>query len=185
MIMTLAELADRINSPTWRGHVTEFPFKSRAGQEDPFGPEQRAALRLNLAEVATDLSKVHQGDRVVVQTESSVRAFLAAVAIWARGGVVVPVDLGSGQRQLDQVIGTVKASYVYNSQTGEIVEGHRTKGYKQFVIRSKPRVRGSDLALIIPTSSSTGVPKGVMLTNFNVNYFLYSIIRYLELNDHD
>src|SRR5271165_5285168 len=144
MIMTLAELADRINSPTWHGHVTEFPFKSRGGQEDPFGPEQRAALRLNLAEVAADLSRIHQGDRVVVQTESTVRAFLAAVAIWARGGVVVPVDLGSGQRQLDQVIDAVKASYAYNSQTGEIAEVHRAKGYRRFVIRSKPRVSGSD-----------------------------------------
>jgi long-subunit acyl-CoA synthetase (AMP-forming) len=120
MIMTLAELADRINSPTWHGHVTEFPFKSRAGQEDPFGPEQRVTLRLNLAEVAADLSKIHQGDRVVVQTESSARAFLAAVAIWARGGVVVPVELGSGQRQLDQVIDAVKASYLYNSRTEKL-----------------------------------------------------------------
>ena len=175
MIMSLAELADRINSPTWHGHVTEFPIKSRAGQNAQLSPEQRAALRLNLAEVAANLS-IHQGDRVVVQTKSSVRAFLAAVAIWVRGGVVVPVDLGSGQRQLDQVIDAVKASYVYNFQTGEIAEGQRAKGYKQFAIRSKPRVSGDDLALIIPTSGSTGVPKGVMLTNINVIYSLYSII---------
>jgi len=126
-----------------------------------------------------------QGDMVVLMPESaSIEWLLFDLAIQAMGGVVV---MAHSTLSTDKLAGIFKEteSRIYVYQNPEFLERHESilnniSSYHVEALNTKTKmsletyklltkkVKETDTSTIIYTSGTTGVPKGVMLSHFNI-----------------
>lgn len=177
--ITLGEISSHIKSGSWKGTIIDSDSDSSiANQIVTIETISRLETLL--------LPAVSHGNRVIVKTSNSIQSILSMVTVWACGGVVVPVKEDMDEKAIHRIALDCNAKYILSSDSEELKENRNYKDEEEIFIRSfKPRVSGSDLALIIYTSGSTGKPKGIMLTHSNVINAVYSIMRYLSMNDSD
>ncbi|ABD11307.1 long-chain fatty acid--CoA ligase [Frankia sp. CcI156] len=130
------------------------------------------------------------GDRVAIMGRTGYGWAVADFAIWSIGAVTVPVYPTSSAHQVDHIIGDSKASWCFVEtpdherlvlsaglpatrvwSLDEAVSALGTAGQsvaESEVLRRRDAVRADDLATIVYTSGTTGVPKGCLLTHANV-----------------
>ena len=155
---------------------------------------------------------VEVGDRVALWTKNSVEYILSFYGIMKAGAIVVPVSTHFGEKelthqlQITEAVGLI-ASEDRLSQTGNV--GDRL-ALKIVISESPDRVsdrgfvafssllEGSDrldrsagldpqeaFAVLPFSSGTTGLPKGVMLTHFNLLSNLYQIVQAHEVGPED
>jgi D-alanine--poly(phosphoribitol) ligase subunit 1 len=135
---------------------------------------------------------VMPGDRIVVLAEKRPSIVATACAIWKAGGVYVPVDAKSPALRLDHIVRSVRPKLVIATRrslsdlngifdsvpvtTFEDIEEYGLCGAKALL----PTVNDEQPAMIIHTSGSTGVPKGVVLTHRSVITYLHNHNEFLQ-----
>ncbi|MHC5209591.1 MAG: class I adenylate-forming enzyme family protein [Planctomycetota bacterium] len=146
---------------------------------------------------------VQRGDRVAVFTDHASEAAAALWGVWAGGGVAVPVNGRAGAPALASILGDCRpAATILCGRFGvedlpelpaDCGAGHVMRlepddvgpSMTASAAGSLPELSDTDLAAIVYTSGSTGVPKGVCLSHGNLLASAASIIEHVPETSED
>lgn len=163
--------------------------------EDGFTRVSYRALRLRSIAAAARLqgSGVNPGDRVILSAANHPDWAIAYFGILRAGATAVPLDPGldrAAVQTIQAASGAVAA--VLDASTAEAFDTdlptldlHAVTSDEPGATLSAPIIKGSDLASILYTSGTTGVPKGVMLSHANFCALIASVSGVFTLHEHD
>nr|MDO8110720.1 AMP-binding protein [Candidatus Sigynarchaeota archaeon] len=155
--------------------------------------------------IAGHLEKLplHVPDKIVIVADNSIFFIAAYFGIIASGHVALPLSPEFGETNFQYVFAScgIKCAFIQQKWMKRL-QGFKIKADITFTdaavggatdifkLEKKPGIikdvnEQEDLAIIIFTSGSTGVPKGAMLTHYNLMYNTTSITQYLALTPDD
>ena len=152
-----------------------------------------AARSLSFASTVTEAG-VRPGDRVAVLLRRNADAAAAFFGTLAAGAVAVVVNDQLRPRQIEHILDHSGSSVLLSA--GEIIDRlPRPLATKAVVIDADevpatgsatpvPRV-GSDVAQVVYTSGSTGLPKGVTFSHANLWAGMHAVTSYVGISEHD
>jgi long-chain acyl-CoA synthetase len=124
------------------------------------------------------------GDVVIVESCNTLRSVESVFAAWLLGCAVCPVD-PDAPASVKKLIASEANARARITADGELTVRSDVAASGLIKLRRPPRVTGPDIALMIFTSGSSGVPKGVLLSHENVMSALRAISTYLKLQPTD
>lgn len=148
--------------------------------------EGRALTRADVdaARDCHETSGLRAGETVIVAVENTVDCTARLLALWMQGIVVCPVDPATAPETL-ALIAEVSEAQALIAQDGSLTRRDCPARAGTIRLIRPLRVTGSDMAMMIFTSGSSGTPKGVMLTHGNVMSALRAIASYQALDADD
>lgn len=147
-----------------------------------------------LAEYLIGECKLSKGERVAIFQKSDWRFVVAFYAIIKAGGIAVPVDYRSSQRELEYIVENTEAALQFiDEEKKECASPYcrktifsnrkfdfpTAKGLSQW-----PSYDPDDPAVIFYTGGTTGFPKGVPLTHSNILHVIRSLSSAWSLEKH-
>ena len=135
---------------------------------------------------------MRKGDRVVIFLPRSVEAVVALFGTWFAGGVAVIANDRLRSQQVHHVVQHSEASCVVtddrqlrsvpNLPCERVINVDREEWWGT---GPHEPLAGSDLAMLVYTSGSTGLPKGIMLSHDNLLSGTRIVSGYLDLTERD
>jgi acyl-CoA ligase (AMP-forming) (exosortase A-associated) len=162
-----------------------------------------------LAESASAMSRalarsgVERGDRVAILLDKTVEAAAALFGGWAAGAIVVPIHDGAKSRQVAHILRHSRASCLVSTErklrrlepesyAGVTVVDAMAAGDSPAATTALPpsaqrpeASKADDPALLLYTSGSTGLPKGIVISHGNLLAGVRIVSRYLDLRPDD
>ena len=150
-----------------------------------------------------DALKLNPQEKIIIIADNSFFFVVSYFAIIGSGRVVVPLHPDFGKENFEYVCQSCKVCcffiqkkylkriYSYGIPLKIVFSDLDIEGTKNiFKLNKRDAIikevdEKTDLSVIIFTSGSTGIPKGVMLTHYNLMYNTNSIIKYLGLKSSD
>ncbi|MFH1683823.1 MAG: AMP-dependent synthetase/ligase [Candidatus Margulisiibacteriota bacterium] len=199
-IITLKEMLER-NAEKYRDLVA-YQIRQDSGYRKY--TYQQVFEQAKKLQGALEKFGVVKGDRVILLSENRPEWAISFLAITSMGAVVVPLDALLQKEELASLVTDSGAKAAIISQKfsdyikGTVVEGRGTimeefaqlrtpclpAGTANSQLRTNP-ITLDDLASIVYTSGTTGIPKGVMLTHRNIMSNVISVASLFDLGPKD
>ena len=134
-----------------------------------------------------------KGQRLMMWAPSRIDWMVAFLGTLFVGGVIVPLDNGSKEDFIERIAQTTEATHV-------ITTGKQYATLKKVSLplldldnlpqgtldaEALPEVTGDDLAELVFTSGTTGQPKGVMLTHWNITSDALAALEIVKITHED
>ena len=137
---------------------------------------------------------VERGDRVAVMLPNSLASAVAIYGVLRAGAAFVPLNPTLKREKLGGLLSRAGAQVlICDEERGPVAREAASGAGGAEVVDDVLSLRSdglppdaplsSDLAAIVFTSGSTGIPKGVTLTHRNMTFVADSIIEYLEMDE--
>jgi long-chain acyl-CoA synthetase len=164
-------------------------FKNRIALDAPGRMVTYAQLQALAQQVAKKFQAqgVTTGDRVLVYYENSIEFYVGYLATWLLHAVPVPVNTFLHEKELAHIVTDAEPKLIFTMpafveklqnlvdggyiaflphvMTGEEIDWDARKSEEKVVPAGQ--LKADDLALLLYTSGTTGVPKGVMISSRN------------------
>ncbi len=168
----------------------------RPAVEDSHGVTTYEDLAANALAITGALGRfgVEIGDRVAILLPRTRAAAAAFFGVLARGAIAVIVNESLRPRQIEHVLNHAGARVLLTSpdMIDRLARPLETRALVALVGDVDPSVRGhpvsrvgNDVAQIVYTSGSTGLPKGVTISHGNLWAGMHAVVRYLGIRNDD
>lgn len=135
-------------------------------------------------------------DRIIIYMDNSIEYIVSYFAVLYMGATAVPISAVATVEHAETIITDSEAQAVIVSPllykkilNSEVIQSKRILVVDRDSIavykRDIPKMKTSNIAMLIYTSGTTSTPKGVMLSHKNLIVNTDSILEYLKLNETD
>ncbi len=180
----------------------KFPQKSAVINTDGGWTYSELWGKVQLLRNSLSMTGCVKGDRVGVFMERSPETLASVLAVFSSGAVYVPLDPAYPHDYLQYVIKQSGLKSIFcDDKTRVLLAGFNCEGETSLIDAKEvlsaggraadvcqdpiPDISPVDLAYIMYTSGSTGVPKGVMVSHGNLLNFLSWAVRECSLSSKD
>jgi len=137
---------------------------------------------------------IHSGDRVAILSENRPEWGIAYLALACMGAVAVPLDAMLITEEIHNLLADSGSKVIIISKA--LAERHPALNLTKILMEEAENFKGAtslpsveikkdDLAAIVYTSGTTGIPKGVMLTHGNIVSNILGIARIFDIGPGD
>jgi long-chain acyl-CoA synthetase len=143
---------------------------------------------------------LEKGDFIVICADNCPEWVVTAIGAWRQGVVVIPLDARSRKDDLQPLLKNVKPKLFLLGKTqygllAEYLPQDKVRDFETFVSemsKEKPsglgplnKIGHDDPALMVFTSGSSGVPKGVLLSHGNVLSNVQAVVERFDVTNDD
>jgi long-chain acyl-CoA synthetase len=168
---------------------------------DYFGTKISYRELYSMVKSVSSQLEIKKGDVVILSMQNIPQFIITEYAIWKKGGIVLPVNPSYSERELEYLVKDSGAKLMIASCESNVPKGIKVirtnpntfheipselrekwkisdceeeLDFKSLSSPEEVKVNPDDLALLVYTSGTTGVPKGVPITHSNI--FASSVI---------